>query len=121
VSDLWSYLQDRLSRLMHDPDYVPQAKPASLSLGPLAEPEEGTPEEVVVDEPVAYVSDEPPPIVVTNDYQGPDRRSGEDRRDFTRPQHYGPSDKRVQGFGRRATDRAPAFGRAANPNGLYKQ
>jgi chromosome partitioning protein len=125
VSDLWTYLQDRLSRLMHDPAFVPQEKPSNLSLGPLAEPlpeEEKIEEEPVADEPVEYVvSDEPPPIVVTKDYQGPDRRSSEDRRDFARPQHYGPSEKRTLGFGRRATDRAPAFGRASNPNGVFKQ
>lgn len=125
VSDLWVYVQDRLSRLMHDPKFIPEFKPANMAVGPLtaldepaaAEPEP-EPEPEAVAEPV--LSDEPPPFVITADYQGPDRRNGEDRRDFNRPQHYGPSDKRVHGFGRRATDRAPAFGRSTQGSGLYK-
>jgi chromosome partitioning protein len=126
VSDLWVYLQDRLSRLMNDPAFVPQAKPDDMALGPMSEAEvekaaedkRGGTDEDLVDEQVSTV---PPPIVITADYQGPDRRSSEDRRDFARPQHYGPSDKRVHPFGRRATDRAPSFGRAANTTGLIKQ
>jgi chromosome partitioning protein len=126
ISDLWIYIQDRLSRLMHDPAFVPEHRPAEMALGPLSVADE---EVVAVEEVVASeddklselaTSDELPPMVITADYQGPDRRSGEDRRDFTRPQHYGPSDKRVHGFGRRATDRPQPFGRSGLGSGLYK-
>jgi hypothetical protein len=118
ISDLWVYVQDRLSRVMHDPKFVPEFKPADMAVGPLSALDE--PDEI--DEAVEEIalSAEPPPIVVTKDYQGPDRRSGEDRRDFTRPQHYGPSDKRVHAFGRRATDRAPSVVRPTLGSGLYK-
>jgi hypothetical protein len=118
ISDLWIYVQDRLSRLMHDPEFVPEHKPANMAVGPLSPPEE-----VVVNEEEAIAevtSNELPPLVVTKDYQGPDRRSGDDRRDFNRPQHYGPSDKRVHTFGRRATDRPPPFGKSGQGSGLYK-
>ncbi len=117
VSDLWVYIQDRLSRLMHDPKFLPEFKPANFSVEALS----GLDDAEKAEEEIAdLLSEELPPIVVTKDYQGPDRRSGEDRRDFARPLHYGPSDKRVHAFGRRASDRAPAFGRAPSGNGLYK-
>lgn len=123
VSDLWVYVQDRLSRLMHDPKFVPEFKPANMAVGPLTaidEPmqPEPEPEAEIAAEPM--LSDEPPPMVITKDYQGPDRRSNEERRDFNRPQHYGPSDKRVHGFGRRASDRVPVFGRSTQGNGVFK-
>jgi chromosome partitioning protein len=120
VADLWIYVQDRLSRLMQDPDFVP-AKPANMAVNSLT-PLDGVAAAEEDSAELEIVSDEPPPLVITQDYQGPDRRVGEDRRDENRPQHYGPSDKRtLHPFGRRVTDRAPAFGRAGQPNnGLYK-
>jgi chromosome partitioning protein len=122
MSELWVYIQERLSRLMHDPKYQPQLRSESMAVAPLStlddEQLDGPP---VESPPVEYVSDELPPIVVTKDYQGPDRRSGDERRDFSRPLHFGPSDKRVHPFGgRRIGDRAPAFGRAGTGGGLYK-
>ncbi|HEY1708341.1 MAG TPA: ParA family protein [Rhizomicrobium sp.] len=117
ISDLWVYVQDRLSRVMHDPKFVPEFKPADMAVGPLTALDEADDYDVIED---VALSSEPPPIIVTKDYQGPDRRAGEDRRDFTRPQHYGPSDKRVHAFGRRATDRAPAVVRPTLGSGLYK-
>jgi chromosome partitioning protein len=118
VSDLWMYIQDRLSRLMHDPKFIPEFKPDSFAVGPLTAFDDAGTE--LEEEIAEMISNELPPMVVTKDYQGPDRRNGEDRRDFNRPLHYGPSDKRVHPFGRRATDRAPVFGRSPLGNGLYK-
>jgi chromosome partitioning protein len=119
VNDLWIYVQDRLSRLLRDPDFVPEHKPAEMAVSPLSPLED-----VVASEdekvPEMMTSDELPPLVITEDYQGPDRRDGEDRRDFTRPLHYGPSEKRVHMFGRRATDRPQPFGRSGLGSGTYK-
>lgn len=118
INDLWIYVQDRLSRLIRDPESVPEHKPADMAVAPLNTPEDVVPTE---DEKIPEVtSDELPPLVITADYQGPDRRGVEDRRDFTRPQHYGPSDKRVHTFGRRSTDRPQPFGRSGLGSGLYK-
>ncbi|HEX2590670.1 MAG TPA: ParA family protein [Rhizomicrobium sp.] len=189
VRDLWLYVQDRLSRIVHDPKMAPAEKPAELAVSALSRLDESEatvveeapaiaeapvlplhvpsplptvvaalpvveavepppliePEPMVEDLPpvrpsvfvapeadiddfddydymddIPETSSEPPPFVITKDYQGPDRRSGEERRDFNRPIHYGPSDKRVHTFGRRATDRAPAAMRPGLGNGLNK-
>lgn len=59
VSELWLYIQQRLSRLVRDPTLIPQFQPQHFSVGALlSEPEEEELEPVV----------EPPP------YTGPERR-----------------------------------------------
>src|SRR3984885_8358187 len=39
ISDLWSYIQDRLSRIVHDPTLLPQIKPGHLAINSLLAPE----------------------------------------------------------------------------------
>ena len=84
ITDLWMYIQDRLSRLMHDPTLLPDIKLAHLAINSLM-PEAA---ELIV-----------PPAVETPLYEGPERRSGQDRRLILEPR---PHERRV--FGRRATD-----------------
>jgi chromosome partitioning protein len=78
VSDLWNYIQFRLSRLMHDPKLIPEFMPRDQALAPLlsamqesAMPDEED-EEIAVEAPVeeAVRTVEPPPF-----YNGPERRS----------------------------------------------
>jgi chromosome partitioning protein len=83
ISDLWSYIQDRLSRIVRDPKLLPEIKPGHLAISSLLGPDIG-PESELVPEIQAY--------------EGPDRRSGE-RRLILEPRLH---ERRV--FGRRAGD-----------------
>jgi chromosome partitioning protein len=101
VRDLWTYLQDRLSRLTHDTKLLPDIRPdlsieALTSLteepvdaGPAAD---STPEPVTVPEPVS----EPAPIRER-------RMLGERRTNFGAT--FGGVERRTHPFGRRAQDR----------------
>jgi hypothetical protein len=84
ISDLWVYIQDKLSRIVHDPALLPQIKPDHLALNALLSP---GPE---------VIADLPPELPA---YDGPERRSGIERRVILEPRG---NDRRV--FGRRATD-----------------
>jgi chromosome partitioning protein len=86
ISDLWAYIQGRLSRIVHDPSLLPEIKAAHLAISSLLpDTEEG---EMEV----------PPLAAETPLYEGPERRLGE-RRLLIEPRAI---DRRV--FGRRATD-----------------
>jgi chromosome partitioning protein len=78
ISDLWNYIQFRLSRLMQDPKLIPEFMPRDQALAPLlsamqdaAMPDDEE-EEVAVEAPAAEEvrTVEPPPF-----YNGPERRS----------------------------------------------
>jgi chromosome partitioning protein len=133
VSDLWLYLQDKLSRIVHDPKLLPAIKPTHFSVNSLLE---GMAEE----EAEAKAAAKPPLVraqaaartaaraepmrmeaavrnlahaeparpgspIVTPTYEGPDRRSGIERRDFSREARIGNGgERRVNAFGRRRTD-----------------
>src|SRR5438445_2942735 len=86
ISELWVYLQDRLSRLMHDPTLLPDFKLGHLAVNSLLQ----TNEESTADMPL---------VAETPVYEGPERRSGQERRLILEPR---PHERRV--FGRRATD-----------------
>jgi chromosome partitioning protein len=88
ISDLWLYIQDRLSRIVHDPALLPQIKP-DLALNALLSPG------------MDSISDVPPELPVLD---GSDRRSGVERRTILEPRS---NERRV--FGRRATDQ-PQWG-----------
>ena len=95
ISELWIYIQDRLSRIVRDPSLLPQIKPDHLAINSLLAP---SMEEVVaaIEAPPVL---QPPPV-----YDGPDRRSGVDRR-ILQSVHF----PERRSFGRRASD-LPAFG-----------
>jgi chromosome partitioning protein len=84
ISDLWSYIQDRLSRVVRDPKLLPEIKPGHLAINSLLAPEIGPEPEFVPETPV---------------YEGPERRSGGERRLILEPRLH---ERRV--FGRRAGD-----------------
>jgi chromosome partitioning protein len=91
ISDLWLYIQDRLSRITRDPALLPDIKPEHLAIQALLTPGMEAP----------AVSLEPPPPV----YDGPDRRSGVERRTVLQPNL---QERRV--FGRRAGDQQAGAG-----------
>src|SRR5690349_4135703 len=77
ITELWLYIQDRLSRIVKDPSLLPEVKPQHLAIGPLL----GASLEEIVAGVAAAV--EPPPVLVSTPggappavYDGPDRRSG---------------------------------------------
>jgi chromosome partitioning protein len=92
ISELWLYIQDRLSRIVKDPSLLPDIKPEHLAISSLLSPamEEMLP-------PVVEIPSPPP-------YEGPERRSGLDRRLLTEPRH-----PERRSFGRRASDQ-PTWG-----------
>ncbi len=89
ISDLWLYIQERLSRLVHDPSLLPQIKADHLALSALLSPG------------LENFADMPPELPV---YEGPERRLGGERRTILEPRS---NERRV--FGRRATDQ-PQWG-----------
>ena len=100
VRDLWTYLQDRLSRLTHDTKFLPDVRP-DLSIEALTslteEPIETGPEANSVPEPVAV----PEPASETAPIR--ERRAlGERRTNFAT---FGGVERRTHPFGRRAQDR----------------
>jgi chromosome partitioning protein len=112
VRELWTYVQDRLARLAKDPTLAPEFRPRHLDLGPLAAIEDAdlaaasAPEALPLVEPLrdpamANHAEKPP---MERGWDGADRRFGGDRRTAPAPL-FGASDKRVNVFGRRHTDR----------------
>jgi chromosome partitioning protein len=101
ISDLWNYIQFRLSRLMHDPKLIPEFMPRDQALAPLlsamqdtATSDDADEEDLVVEPPVEEQvrTVEPPPF-----YNGPERR--------TNPPSapYAGVERRANTFGRRNT------------------
>jgi len=88
ISDLWLYIQGRLSRIVHDPALLPQIKPGHLAINSLLAEEEENPSEIIL-----------PPVVELSVYDGPERRLGGERRVLLEPRLH---ERRA--FGRRATD-----------------
>jgi chromosome partitioning protein len=85
ISDLWLYIQGRLSRIVRDPALLPDFKPDHLAINSLLSQ---------AAEPDVVFSQEPPPV-----YTGPERRAGEERRTILEPRAH---ERRI--FGRRASD-----------------
>ncbi|HZQ40044.1 MAG TPA: ParA family protein [Rhizomicrobium sp.] len=91
ITELWLYIQSRLSRIVKDPTLLPEITPEHLAISSLLSPG--------VDEIMPPPVIEAPPV-----YEGPERRSGIDRRILTEQRH---PDRRS--FGRRASDQ-PSWG-----------
>jgi hypothetical protein len=93
ISDLWLYIQERLSRIVRDPKLLPDVKPAHLAISSLLATGMEPPELI-----------EAPPLISVPGYEGPDRRGGADRRVLIQPHG---AERRA--FGRRASDQ-PQWG-----------
>ena len=114
VRDLWAYIQDRLARLKHDPSIAAEFKPQHFAVSSLSAM--GDDQEMIDprESAVAAGNDglpntdqllglaEPPPVIVTPTYVGPDRRK--QPRDNASA-HFGGGVPRQHAFGRRQTDR----------------
>jgi hypothetical protein len=104
VRDLWTYVQDRLSRLMKDPTLLPEMRPQHFAVSALSNGDETS--APFVEE----ISLEPPPLV--EPWDGVERRSSVDRREMAQATpRFG--ERRLHPFGRRAGD-APHFGKAGH-------
>ncbi|HET7084001.1 MAG TPA: ParA family protein [Rhizomicrobium sp.] len=87
ISDLWLYIQERLSRIVRDPGLLPEIKPKDLSINSLlGQGDESVPDLL-------------PQVVEMPAYDGPERRAGLERRALAEIRH---PERRV--FGRRAND-----------------
>ncbi len=89
ISDLWLYIQERLSRIVHDPALLPQVNSRYLAINSLL------PSAVEEDSAEAAI----PPVIEPPTHEGPERRAGVERRLILEPRAH---ERRV--FGRRATD-----------------
>ena len=90
ITELWLYIQEKLSRIVRDPSLLPDIRPEHLSINALlASGVEGAVEVL-------------PPALEQAVYDGPDRRLGIERRVLIEPRM---SERRA--FGRRATDLPP--------------
>jgi chromosome partitioning protein len=104
VRDLWTYVQDRLSRLMKDPTLIPEVRPQHFALSALSNGEEASApavEEIAIELPPLAEPDSKP-------WDGVDRR----RENSSGVLRFG--ERRIaHTFGRRAGD-AAQFGKASH-------
>jgi chromosome partitioning protein len=90
ISELWLYIQEKLSRIVRDPALLPDVRADHLAINALlSSGVEGAVEAL-------------PPALEQPVYDGPERRSGIERRILIEPRL---GERRV--FGRRATDLSP--------------
>lgn len=75
ISELWIYIQQKLSRLMHDPTLIPEYQPSHFSVGALlSEPEEDQEDELIV-EPAPVPAPERRIAAPSTPYSGIERRT----------------------------------------------
>lgn len=91
ISELWIYIQEKLSRIVRDPALLPEVRADHLAINALLSSGAEIPADVL-----PQVAE--PPV-----YDGPERRSGIERRSIIEPRFL---ERRA--FGRRATDLPPA-------------
>lgn len=90
ISELWLYIQEKLSRIVRDPALLPDIRSDHLAISALLS--SGGEDTIIV----------PPPVLEPETYNGPERRSGHERRSLAEMRL---PERRV--FGRRTTDLAP--------------
>jgi chromosome partitioning protein len=97
VTQLWLYIQGKLSRLMRDPTLIPEFQPVSFPVSSLLMDDEDVEadEANVAEDKDTLAVVEPPPLVSTPSYTGPDRRINPPGARYNGPE------RRVVTFGRR--------------------
>lgn len=101
VRDLWTYIQDRLSRLTHDAKLIPDVQPSNFSLEALTALSEERGDGEAESETVAEPIEDPVPVAEPAQPLR-ERRMGERRKNFAT---FGGTERRAHPFGRRAQDR----------------
>lgn len=91
ISELWLYIQEKLSRIVRDPALLPEVRPGHLSINALLSSDVESAVDALL-----------PPVLEPPVYDGPERRLGIERRALVEPRLH---ERRV--FGRRATDLPP--------------
>ncbi|MDE2181483.1 MAG: ParA family protein [Alphaproteobacteria bacterium] len=101
ITQLWLYVQGKLSRLMRDPSLIPEFQPETFPVSSLLiEDEEGdTGEAELPEETIPQLVVEPPPLV--SPHTGPERRINPPGTRYSGPE------RRTVAFGRRATAAYP--------------
>ena len=94
ITQLWLYIQEKLSRIVRDPALLPEVRAEHLAINALLAPETENPAEA----PPVVETPEPEAAVL----DGSERRSGVERRVLVQPRAH---ERRA--FGRRATDILP--------------
>jgi chromosome partitioning protein len=97
ISDLWAYVQDKLSRIVRDPALLPDIRPDHLAINSL------------LAQPPDSDMEMPPLVADAPAYDGPERRNGADRRILLPNTLYRGPERRA--FGRRSTDAPAAWGK----------
>ena len=109
VRDLWIYIQDKLSRIVHDPRLLPDVRPTHLAISSLLPAYSMNDESLTAD--AAEVAPKPlTPKSSTAGYNGPERRANLERRGAGHEPRLGGQERRVNTFGRRRSDELSDFG-----------
>jgi len=101
ITELWLYIQQKLSRIVRDPALLPDFRPEHLSINALLSQESENPVDVpppVLEPLVAEVPGQESAV-----FEGSERRAGTERRVLIQP----PRLIERRAFGRRANDPAP--------------
>jgi chromosome partitioning protein len=101
ITELWLYIQEKLSRIVRDPALLPDFRPDHLSINALLSP--GTENPVEAPPSVLEPSMVEPSVLEPPVFDGADRRNGTERRAIVQP----PRLIERRAFGRRANDPAP--------------
>ena len=95
ISDLWHYLQSKLSRVVQDPSLMPAITPEHMALRPLL---------AEADEDSEGLGDPDMPPIIPKLHGSQERRAGADRRVADLGPPAGGIQRRVHVFGRRRSD-----------------
>ena len=109
IRDLWLYIQDRLSRIVHDPRLLPEIRPTHLAISSLL-----AADSLGEDSPALAAEDIAPSILVpalapVSEYKGPERRAVPVRPAADHEPRFGGHERRASIFGRRPSDEISAF------------
>jgi chromosome partitioning protein len=106
ISDLWAYVQGKLSRIVRDPGLFPETGLAHLATNSLLSTTDDSENESKYREPGTISNDLIPIPPLVSDYDGSDRRSATGRPDQNYERQIHRPERRVNIFGRRQSGEA---------------